>query len=143
MKSVMEFLVSKAEIADQGNEVRLSSHKVRLKEEEKDLKDKISELIVQGRNAPPLFKELVAAGPCRCETDPGNCWDPRKGRPRGENQRRTLLFKDFIEETKIETRGLHQPRGGTDAVTVPRDHSSSRKYNIPLLEYLRNGRVLR
>jgi selenocysteine-specific elongation factor len=140
VKSVMEFLVSKVEIADQGNLVRLASHKVRLKEEEKDVKDKISEMIVQGRNAPPLFKELVAAGRVDVKQT-RNLLGILEKEGRVVRISEELYFsRDFIEETKKRLVDFINREGGLTPSQFHEITGSSRKYNIPLLEYFDRSR---
>jgi selenocysteine-specific elongation factor len=140
VKSVMEFLVAKVEIADQGNVVRLASHKVRLKEEEKDVKDKISEMIVQGRNAPPLFKELVAAGRVDVKQT-RNLLGILEKEGRVVRISEELYFSSvFIEETKKRLVDFINREGGLTPSQFHEITGSSRKYNIPLLEYFDRSR---
>lgn len=135
VKSVMEFLASKGDIADQSNVVRLASHKVQLKDEEKDLKNKLSEMIAAGRNSPPVFKEITAASGV----------NPKQTRTLlGILEKEGIIVKiseelffstDFIEEIKRKMVAFISREGGLTPSQFHEITGSSRKYNIPLLEY--------
>lgn len=135
-RTVLEHLASKEVVVVQGDTVRAASHKVRLKDEEKGLKDRILKLIVDGAKAPPLLKEIVA--------DTGT--DVKQVRSmlglldkEGKviRVKEDLYFsKGFVEEVKKKLVEYVTREGGITPSKFNEVTGSSRKYNIPLLEYL-------
>ena len=59
-RKIIQSLIDRNEVTDEDGKVRMSSHKVTLKEDEKNLKDSIMNLIAKTPNAPPTFKDMVA-----------------------------------------------------------------------------------
>lgn len=135
-RAVLDHLAGKEAIVVQGDSVRSASHKVRLKDEEKGLRDRILKLIVDGGKAPPLLKEIIA--------DVGT--DPKQVRnllgllaKEGKVVRvkEDLYFsKGFVEEVKRKLVEHVTREGGITPSKFNEVTGSSRKYNIPLLEYL-------
>jgi selenocysteine-specific elongation factor len=135
-RHVLEHLAGKDVVVVQGDTVRAASHKVRLKDEEKGLKDRILKLIVDGAKAPPLLKEIVA--------DTGT--DVKQVRnllglldKEGKviRVKEDLYFsKGFVEEVKKKLVEYVTREGGITPSKFNEVTGSSRKYNIPLLEYL-------
>ena len=136
LKSVMEFLASKNEIVDQSNLVRLASHKVRLKEEEKDVKNSLSRMIIRGRNAPPVFKEIVAASGTNPKEARSLLGILEKEGVVVRISEELYFSNDFIEEVKKKLVEFMTREGGLTPSQFHEITGSSRKYNIPLLEYL-------
>ncbi len=136
LKSVMEFLASKNEIVDQSNLVRLASHKVRLKEQEKDVKNSLSRMIIQGRNAPPVFKEIVAASGTNPKEARNLLGILEKEGVVVRVSEELYFSNDFIEEIKKKLLEFMTREGGLTPSQFHEITGSSRKYNIPLLEYL-------
>jgi selenocysteine-specific elongation factor len=135
-KAAMEALMGKGEIVAQGDSVRLPTHTVQLKAEEKDVKDKILHMIVSGGNQPPVLKEIIAA------TGP----DPKQVRSLLgvlEKEGKIVRVKEdiyfstgFINKVKSDVVEFIQREGGLTPSQFHEITGSSRKYNIPLLEYL-------
>ncbi len=134
-KIVLDALVSNNQAVDQGDTVRLASHKVRLKDEEKDLKDRLLKIISQGRHSPPLLKEIV-------EITKG---DPKQIRTflgilekEGKliRVKEDLYFSEaFVSDVKRKLAEFIAREGGITPSRFNEITGSSRKYNIPLLEY--------
>jgi len=59
-KGALDNMTARGEIVVQGDTIRSASHKVKLKDEEKGLKDSLVKLIAGGGNAPPVLKEILA-----------------------------------------------------------------------------------
>jgi len=134
-KIVLDALVSNNQAVDQGDTVRLASHKVKLKDEEKDLKDRLLKIISQGRHSPPLLKEIV-------ESIKG---DPKQIRTflgilekEGKliRVKEDLYFSEaFVSDVKRKLAEFIAREGGITPSRFNEITGSSRKYNIPLLEY--------
>ncbi|MBI4963346.1 MAG: selenocysteine-specific translation elongation factor [Desulfomonile tiedjei] len=134
-KAAMESLVGKQNVVDQGDTVRAASHKVRLKDEEKGLKDRILKIIVDGKNQPPVLKEILA--------DTGS--DNKQVRSLLnilEKEGKVVRIKEdiyfsagFINQTKASMEEFIKREGGLTPSQFHEITGSSRKYNIPLLEY--------
>ncbi|MBI5249245.1 MAG: selenocysteine-specific translation elongation factor [Desulfomonile tiedjei] len=135
VRSVMESLAAKGEISDQGNLVRLASHKVKLKDEEKDIKNKLSKMIVQGGNAPPVFKEIVAAGGVDSKQTRNLLGILERERIIVRISEELYFSNDFIEDVKGKLVEFIKREGGLTPSQFHEITRSSRKYNIPLLEY--------
>lgn len=134
-RKVLDTLVSEGELAVDGDSVRSASHKVTLKEEEKDLKDKLLKTIVTGGNGPPLFKEIVAAS----GTDQKQV---RSLLSLLEKEGKIVRVKEdlyfcagFIAEIKQKMVEFFNREGSITPSRFAEITGSSRKYNIPLLEY--------
>ena len=134
-KAVLEFLTAKSEAVDQGNTVRSASHTVKLKEDEQGLSDKLLKLIVDGKNAPPVVKEIVAAVSSDVKRV-RNLLGVLEKEGKVVRVKEDIYFSvEFINETK---RKLVEFIGRSGAITpsqLGEVTGSSRKYNIPLLEY--------
>jgi selenocysteine-specific elongation factor len=136
IKAVMDFLVSKGEMADEGNLLRLSAHKVQLNENEKDIKDRIAALIVDAGNAPPIFKEVVAAAKVD-QKQTRNLMSILEREGRVVRISEDFYFsKDFVEDIKRKLTDFIKREGGITPSQFAEITKSSRKFNIPLLEYL-------
>jgi selenocysteine-specific elongation factor len=134
-RAVLENSVSKAEIVDQGDTVRLAGHKVRLKDEEKGLQSRLLQLIVDGRNSPPVLKEILAA----TRADQKHVRTllsilEKEGQVVRVSE--DLYFSAvFIKEIKQKLVEFMTREGGITPSQFHDITKSSRKYNIPLLEY--------
>ncbi|MGO9120600.1 MAG: selenocysteine-specific translation elongation factor [Desulfomonilaceae bacterium] len=134
-KIVLDALVSNNQAVDQGDTVRLASHQVKLKDEEKDLKDRLLKMISQGRHSPPLLKEII-------ESIKG---DPKQIRTflgilekEGKliRVKEDLYFSEaFVSDVKRKLAEFIAREGGITPSRFNEITGSSRKYNIPLLEY--------
>lgn len=139
-RAAMEALISKAEVVDQGDTVRLPTHTVQLKDEEKGIKDKILRMIVGGGNQPPVLKEIVEA----------TAADPKQIRNLLgilEKEGKILRVKEdiyfstgFVNEVKAKVAEFISREGGLTPSQFHDITGSSRKYNIPLLEYFDRAR---
>lgn len=134
-RKVMQILTDSGELSDQGDVVRASTHKVQLKDDEKGLRDDLLKMIVGGGNAPPVVKEMT--------TRTGS--DVRRIRSllgvlEKENKvvkvKEDIYFSiEFVEETKKKLADFIKKEGGITPSQFHEVTGSSRKYNIPLLEY--------
>lgn len=134
-KAAMEGLVGKGNVVDQGDTVRESSHRVQLKDEEKGLKDRILKIIVDGKNQPPVLKEILS------ETASENK-QVRSLLNILEKEGKVIRVKEdiyfsagFINQTKDKMEEFIKREGGLTPSQFHEITGSSRKYNIPLLEY--------
>ena len=59
-KIVLDNFISKGVLVDQGDTIRASTHKIRLKDEEKNLRVKLLAALAKENNSPPVLKELIA-----------------------------------------------------------------------------------
>jgi selenocysteine-specific elongation factor len=134
-RAAMEALIGKDEVADQGDTVRLPSHKVQLKDEEKGVKDRILRLIVEGGNQPPGVKEMIAA----MGADPKqvhNLLSILEKEGKVVRVKEDIYFSaGFVNQVKGKVAEFIQREGGLTPSQFHDITGSSRKYNIPLLEY--------
>jgi selenocysteine-specific elongation factor len=128
-------LESKKLVVDNGDSVRSATHKVELKEDEKGLKDLVLQLITKPNNSPPVLKEVIA------ETG-GNPKQIRSLLDILAKEGKIVRIKEdlyfasqFIEETKNKLADFIKKQGGVTPSQFGEVTGSSRKYNIPLLEY--------
>ncbi|MEW6347833.1 MAG: selenocysteine-specific translation elongation factor [Thermodesulfobacteriota bacterium] len=139
-KKAMETLVAKGSVVDQGDSVRLTTHQVRLRKDEEGLTRKILELIGQGREAPPVVKEIMA----------GTGADSKELRSLLgllEKEGKIVKIKEdiyfsaeFVAEVRQRLAEFIQREGGITPSQFSQVTGSSRKYNIPLLEYFDRSR---
>ncbi|HMK34416.1 MAG TPA: selenocysteine-specific translation elongation factor [Desulfomonilaceae bacterium] len=134
-KTVVEHLVHKGEVVDQGDTVRLANHQVRLKADEKGLQDKLLKLITAGGNSPPVLKEILAETRGDMKQVRSLLTILEKG---GHivRVREDLYFSSaFIEDVKAKLIAFMKREGNITPSQFHEITKSSRKYNIPLLEY--------
>jgi selenocysteine-specific elongation factor len=135
-KRVMEILTGEGSIIDQSDTVRKATHKIRLKEEEKGLKERIVNMIVAAGNSPPGLKEIIAQTGA----------DPKSVRNLLEildkegaivRVKEDLWFSSaFVNEVKAKLVEFIKRNGGITPSQFNEITQSSRKFNIPLLEHL-------
>lgn len=140
-KSALDQLCGQKELIDQGDTVRLSSHKVKLHDNQEELLDRFYGLIKEGGVMPPLVKELLEVTKC----------DPKQARNLmallEKNKKITKINQDMYFETTllndIKSKLIDRIRstGGITPSKFQELTGSSRKYNIPLLEYFDKERV--
>jgi selenocysteine-specific elongation factor len=139
-KTVIESLAAKGEIVDQGDTIRRADHEIRLKDEEKGLKERLVEMIVQGGNSPPVLKEIlqVTATDIKQVRSLLNLLEKDGQVVRVKED---LYFSAaFINEVKRKVVEFIQREGGLTPSQFHDITGSSRKYNIPLLEYFDRDR---
>jgi selenocysteine-specific elongation factor len=134
-KSVLEGLIARGQIAVEGDTVRSASHAVELKDEEKGLQDKLLTLILNGGNAPPVLKDILTLVG-------GNVNQIRNLLNILEKEAKIVRVREdmyfsagFIAETKEKMIEFLKREGGITPSRFSEITGSSRKYNIPLLEY--------
>jgi selenocysteine-specific elongation factor len=139
-KAVLESMVGQGEAVVDGDLVREASHKVRLKDEEKGLKERLLKLIEAGGNSPPVLKEILA------ETG-ADLKHVRNLLNLLEKENKVVRVKEdiyfsagFIAATKQRMVEFIQREGGLTPSQFHEITGSSRKYNIPLLEYFDRSR---
>ncbi len=134
-KKVVEFLVAEGELIDRGQSVRSSSHKVRLKDEEKGLTDRLLKMVTEGGNAPPTLKEIVEKTGSEL-AQVRNLLRILEKEGKLVRVKDELYFSDrFVTETKRKLAEFIEREGGITPSQFHEVTGSSRKYNIPLLEY--------
>ncbi|MFC1834407.1 selenocysteine-specific translation elongation factor [Thermodesulfobacteriota bacterium] len=134
-RRIMELLVNAGKIINQGQTIRLSTHEVRLKDDEKTLKNSLLQSIESGGNAPPTLKELISQ---------------TGGEPKQIRSLLSILTKEskivrikeelyfssgFVAKIKEELARFIEKEGGITPSQFHEITRSSRKFNIPLLEY--------
>jgi selenocysteine-specific elongation factor len=135
-KRLIEKLAQQGEIAEQGALARLAGHEVILKADEAGLKTALLETILKSGNAPPFMKDLLA----ELKADAKQVKSliailEREGSV--VRVREDLYFSAaFIKEVKEKLTAFIKKAGGITPSQFNEITKSSRKYNIPLLEYL-------
>jgi selenocysteine-specific elongation factor len=134
-RKILDNLVSKNEVVDQGMTIRLASHEVQLKETEKDIRNELLMLISRGHNAPPILKDILSTVKADQKQVKSLLAILEK-----ENKivrvREDLYFStEFVNEIKNKLIKFVKERGGITPSQFNEITKSSRKYNIPLLEY--------
>jgi selenocysteine-specific elongation factor len=134
-RAVLENLVGSDEVVDQGDTVRLAAHRVQLKTEEKGIKDQLLKVIVDGGNAPPILKDILA-------TIGGDSKHIKNLLGILEKEGKVIRVKEdvyfsveFVNEVKGRLEEFITREGGITPSRFAEVTGSSRKYNIPLLEY--------
>ncbi len=134
-KKIFETLVSKGEVMDQGDVVRLAGHEVVLKVDEQVIRDKTLKIIKDGANTPPLLKEIMA----EVQADPKRMKSllsllEKEGRI--ARVREDLYYAtEILEDIKTRLAVFIKREGGVSPSQFAEITKASRKYNIPLLEY--------
>lgn len=140
-KAALDQLCVQKELVDQGDTVRLTSHEVKLHDNQEELIEQLYTLINQGGVMPPVIKELLAVTRC----------DPKQARNLltilEKNKRVVKINQDIYFETNllngIKAKLIDSIRttGGMTPSKFQELTGSSRKYNIPLLEYFDKERI--
>lgn len=134
-KKVVEQLAAEGELVVEGDVVRSSTHQVKLKDEEKGLKDKLLKMIVSGGNAPPVLKEIAAASGADVK-HVRNLLSLLEKEGKVVRVKEDLYFSEgFMTETRRKMVEFFNREGGITPSRFSEITGSSRKYNIPLLEY--------
>jgi selenocysteine-specific elongation factor len=135
-KKVLEMLVSGGVIVDEGNTLRSPAHKVQLKEEEKGLKEKLLSMIVKGDNAPPTVRDLTEAAGVTTQQVKAMLDLLAKEEKIVKVKEDIYFSAGFIQATKRKLTEFINKEGAITPSQFAGVTGSSRKYNIPLLEYL-------
>ncbi len=139
-KAVLEHMIGKGDAVVEGDLVREASHKVRLKEEEKGLKERLLRLIVAGGNSPPILKDILAETGADAK-HVRNLLNILEKESRVVRVKEDIYFStEFIDATKQKLVKFIEREGGLTPSQFHEITGSSRKYNIPLLEYLDRSR---
>lgn len=134
-KKVMDTLTGNGELVVAGDIVRSSSHKVRLKDEEKGVKDSLLKLIVEGGKAPPVLKEMLAKTGADLK-QVRNLLSILEKDGKIVRVKEDMYFSaGFITEIKRKMVEFINREGGLTPSRFGEITGSSRKYNIPLLEH--------
>jgi selenocysteine-specific elongation factor len=128
--------VSSGSIVDEGNTVRSPAHKVQLKEEEKGLKEKLLNMIVKGDNAPPTVRDLTEAAGVTTQQVKAMLDLLAKEEKIVKVKEDIYFSAGFIQQTKRKLAEFINKEGAITPSQFAGVTGSSRKYNIPLLEYL-------
>jgi len=134
-KKVLDSLSESEDVVVEGDLVRASAHEVQLKDDEKGLKDHLLRLIVDGGKAPPVLKEVL-------EKTGSEIKHVRNLLTILEREGKVVRVKEdmyfcagFIAEIKKKMVEFMNTEGGLTPSRFSEITGSSRKYNIPLLEY--------
>jgi selenocysteine-specific elongation factor len=135
-KKIADLMVSAGELVDEGESVRLPDHKVRLKDEEKGLKAQALKLIIEGDAAPPVLKDLASTmGADQAGIRSMLGLLEKEGMV--VRVREDMFFSaEFMKRIKERLVEFIRKEGGVTPSQFQQVTGSSRKYNIPLLEYL-------
>ncbi len=134
-KKLLNTLLHTKEIVDQGDTVRLASHEVRLKETEKDIKDELFRIILSGENAPPNLKDILASVKAD-QKQVKSLLSLLEKEGKVTKIREDMYFStDFVNSIKLNLVIFIKKEGGITPSQFSEITKSSRKYNIPLLEY--------
>jgi selenocysteine-specific elongation factor len=140
-KIALDELISKGSLVDQGDTIRASTHKVRLKDNEKNVREKLFAILHKQENAPPLFKELVV----QVGADPKQVKSllsvlEKEGKI--VKIKEEMYFPtDFIKSVKEQLVKRLKNEGSITPSKFQEITKTSRKYNIPLLEYFDREKI--
>ncbi|MDR3604472.1 MAG: selenocysteine-specific translation elongation factor [Syntrophaceae bacterium] len=140
-KIALDELISKGSLVDQGDTIRASTHKVRLKDNEKNVREKLFATLHQQENAPPLFKELVV----QVGADPKQVKSllsvlEKEGKI-VKIKEEMYFSTDFIKSVKEQLVKRLKNEGSITPSKFQEITKTSRKYNIPLLEYFDREKI--
>jgi selenocysteine-specific elongation factor len=134
-RHILDELMSLNQVIVKGDTARASSHEVHLKSDEEDVKQRLLRMISEGRNAPPILKELITASNADVKTVRNllNLLE-REGKIRKVKE--DIYFSiETINDIKQKLYEFLQGEGTVSPSKFGELTGSSRKYNIPLLEY--------
>jgi selenocysteine-specific elongation factor len=134
-KTVLETLSGSGVLVVDGDTVRASTHKVRLKDEEKGVKDQLVKLIIEGWNSPPVIKEIIAATGSDIKQLRSLLSILEKEKQVVRVSEEIYFSSAFVNEIKVKLVDFFQRESGITPSRFSEITGSSRKYNIPLLEY--------
>ncbi|MGO8878642.1 MAG: selenocysteine-specific translation elongation factor [Desulfomonilaceae bacterium] len=140
-KIALDELISNGSLVDQGDTIRASTHKVRLKDNEKNVREKLFATLHQQENAPPLFKELVV----QVGADPKQVKSllsvlEKEGKI-VKIKEEMYFSTDFIKSVKEQLVKRLKDEGSITPSKFQEITKTSRKYNIPLLEYFDREKI--
>ncbi|MEI7449065.1 MAG: selenocysteine-specific translation elongation factor [Desulfomonile sp.] len=134
-KNVLETLTGSGVLVVDGDTVRASTHQVRLKDEEKGIKDQLVKLIIEGWNSPPVIKEIIAATGSDIKQLRSLLSILEKEKQVVRVSEEIYFSSAFVNEIKVKLVDFFQRESGITPSRFSEITGSSRKYNIPLLEY--------
>lgn len=135
-RAVMDKLVQSSVVVAEGDLVRASSHQITLGDAEKDITDRLTKMIVDGRNAPPTIKEILASTGLEMR-QVRSLLKVLEGNHKIVRVSEDLYFSgEYIEAVKEDLLQYFQREKSLTPSKFAEITKSSRKYNIPLLEYL-------
>ncbi|MEI8183569.1 MAG: selenocysteine-specific translation elongation factor [Desulfomonile sp.] len=134
-KTVLENLSSNGEVVVDGDTVRAYSHRVHLNDDEKDVKDLLMKLISGGGNSPPLIKEIISATGAEIKKVRTLLSLMEKEGKVVRVKEDIYFSSDFIDQTKKKLVSFFKQESSITPSRFSEITGSSRKYNIPLLEY--------
>ena len=140
-KIALDELISKGSLVDQGDTIRASTHKVRLKDNEKNVREKLFASLHKQENAPPLFKELVV----QVGADPKQVkvlLNVLEKEGKIVKIKEEMYFStEFIKSVKEQLIRRLKHEGSITPSKFQEITKTSRKYNIPLLEYFDREKI--
>ncbi|MFH0959940.1 MAG: selenocysteine-specific translation elongation factor [Pseudomonadota bacterium] len=140
-KIALDDLISSGALVDQLNTIRSAGHSVKLKDDEKNIKEKLLGAITKDTSAPPVLKELIAMVSVESKQVKSLLSVLEKEGKITKIKEEMYFSSDFIRNVKerlvahLKTEGSIKPSGFQEIT------GSSRKYNIPLLEYFDREKV--
>ncbi len=140
-KVALDDLISKGFLVDQGDTIRVSTHKVRLKDNEKSVREKLFATLRQQENSPPLFKELaVQVGADLKQVKVLLSVLEKEGKI-VKIKEEMYFSTEFIKSVKEKLIKRLKDEGSITPSKFQEITKSSRKYNIPLLEYFDREKI--
>ncbi len=134
-RKIMQMLTDSGDLIDQGDLVRAASYKVQLKDDEKGIKDDLLNMIVGGGNAPPVVKDMTSRTGVDARRLRSLLGILEKEKKIVKVKEDIYFSMEFVEETKRKLAEFIKREGGITPSQFHEVTGSSRKYNIPLLEY--------
>ncbi len=134
-KIALDDLISSGTLVDQINTIRSAEHFVKLKDDEKNIKEKLFGAITTDKRTPPVLKELIATVGAELKQVKSLLSVLEKEGKIIKVKEEMYFSSDFIQTIKeklvahLKKEGFITPSGFQEIT------KSSRKYNIPLLEY--------
>lgn len=140
-KAALESLCSQKELVDLGDTVRHASHQVKLHDNQEELIDRFYKLISDGGVMPPLVKELLEVTKCDAKQARNLLSILEKNKQIVKINQDIYFEADLLNSIKEKLIERLRSAGGVTPSKFQELTGSSRKYNIPLLEYFDKERV--
>lgn len=140
-KSALDNLCSQKELIDQGDTVSLTGHEVKLHVNEEELIDHFYRLIRDGGVMPPVVKEMLEVTGCELKQARNLLALLEKNKKIAKINQDMYFETNLLNEIKGKLIERLRATGGITPSKFQELTGSSRKYNIPLLEYFDKERV--
>ena len=140
-KIALDDLISSGTLVDQVNTIRSAKHSIKLKDDERNIKEKLFGAINKDLHAPPVLKELISSVGAELKQVKSLLSVLEKEGKIIKIKEEMYFSSDFIKNVRgtlvahLKKQGSITPSGFQEIT------GSSRKYNIPLLEYFDREKV--